>query len=82
VQWAAIRWARARGCRTYDMWGIPDEDEAVLEAQFQQRSDGLWGVYGFKRGWGGQVARTPGAWDRVCNPALYAAYRLALRLRR
>lgn len=82
VQWAAMRWARARGCVTYDMWGIPDEDEAVLEAQFQQRGDGLWGVYGFKRGWGGQVARTPGAWDRVYSPALYAAYRLALRLRR
>lgn len=82
AQWTAIRWAKARGCTTYDLWGIPDEDEASLEAQFEARSDGLWGVYGFKRGWGGQVVRSLDAWDYVYNPALYAAYRLALRLRR
>jgi lipid II:glycine glycyltransferase (peptidoglycan interpeptide bridge formation enzyme) len=61
------------------MWGIPDEDEAALEAGFETRSDGLWGVYGFKRGWGGQVARSLGAWDTVYNPLVYAAYGLALK---
>ena len=81
VQWAAIQWAKRRGCTTYDMWGIPDEDEAALEAQFEARGDGLWGVYGFKRGWGGQVVRSLGAWDFVYNPLVYAAYRLALRMR-
>lgn len=81
VQWAAIQWAKARGCTLYDLWGIPDEDEAALETQFQERSDGLWGVYGFKRGWGGQVARAQGAWDRVYNPLVYNAYKIALRLR-
>ncbi len=78
LQWDAIRWARERGCTTYDLWGIPDAEEAVLEAEFQQRSDGLWGVYGFKRGFGGQVVRTVGAWDRVYKPVWYTAYRLAL----
>ncbi len=81
VQWAAIQWAKARGCTTYDLWGIPDADEAVLEAQFQERSDGLWGVYGFKRGWGGKVVRSLGAWDKVYNPLVYNAYKAALRLR-
>jgi lipid II:glycine glycyltransferase (peptidoglycan interpeptide bridge formation enzyme) len=81
VQWAAIQWAKARGCVWYDMWGIPDEDEAALEAQFEARSDGLWGVYGFKRGWGGQVVRSLGAWDKVYNPLVYAAYRWALSQR-
>ena len=81
IQWAAIQWARARGCRYYDLWGVPDYDEATLEAQFKRRSDGLWGVYGFKRGWGGQVRRTLGAWDKACNPLVYAAYRAALRLK-
>jgi peptidoglycan pentaglycine glycine transferase (the first glycine) len=81
VQWAAIQWAKARGAAWYDMWGIPDEDEATLEAQFQSRSDGLWGVYGFKRGWGGQVLRSPGAWDKVYNSLVYAAYQLALKVR-
>lgn len=77
LQWEAIRWARQQGCTTYDMWGIPDEDEEVLEAQFQTRHDGLWGVYGFKRGFGGQVVRMVGAWDRVYRPVRYAAYKMA-----
>lgn len=81
VQWAAIQWAKAKGCTQYDMWGIPDADEATLEAQFESRSDGLWGVYGFKRGWGGAVVRSLGAWDKVYNPVIYAAYQLALKVR-
>lgn len=81
VQWKAIEWAKARGCQTYDLWGIPDEDESALEAQFEQRNDGLWGVYGFKRGWGGKVVRSAGAWDKVYNPLIYQAYKLALKAR-
>jgi lipid II:glycine glycyltransferase (peptidoglycan interpeptide bridge formation enzyme) len=81
VQWAAIQWARARGCRWYDLWGVPDADEADLEAQFQTRSDGMWGVYGFKRGWGGRVLRTPGAWDYIYRPLVYNLYKAALRVR-
>jgi lipid II:glycine glycyltransferase (peptidoglycan interpeptide bridge formation enzyme) len=82
AQWTAIQWAKVRGSTTYDLWGIPDEDEATLEAGFETRGDSLWGVYGFKRGWGGQIIRSLGAWDYAYNPALYAAYRVALRLRR
>lgn len=81
VQWAAIQWAKKRGCTAYDLWGIPDEDEATLEAQFESRSDDLWGVYGFKRGWGGQVVRSVGAWDKVYNPIIYSLYKLALKWR-
>ena len=81
IQWAAIQWAKRRGCQYYDLWGVPDNDEETLEAQFQARNDGLWGVYGFKRGWGGEVRRSLGAWDRARNPLLYAAYRAALALR-
>ncbi|MEW6578399.1 MAG: peptidoglycan bridge formation glycyltransferase FemA/FemB family protein [Chloroflexota bacterium] len=82
VQWAAIQWAKAGGARWYDLYGVPDAGPDELEAQFESRSDGLWGVYRFKRGWGGQVVRSAGAWDRVYNPALYALYRLAVRLLR
>jgi len=81
VQWEAIKWAQKRGCTLYDMWGIPDEDEATLEEQFQERSDGLWGVYRFKRGWGGDVVRTIGAWDFVYNQIIYMAYKTALKVR-
>ncbi len=82
VQWLAIQWAKARGCTVYDLWGIPDAPPETLEAQFESRSDGLWGVYGFKRGWGGEVVRSAGAWDKVYNPLIYAAYQMALRYRK
>lgn len=81
AQWHAIQWARARGCTVYDMWGIPDAPPDQLEAQFESRTDGLWGVYGFKRGWGGAIARTYGAWDYVYQPVIYAAYQIALNRR-
>lgn len=74
LQWEAILWARERGCPTYDLWGIPDEEEAVLEREFLKRSDGLWGVYRFKRGFGGQVVRYLGAYDYVYSPLLYWLY--------
>jgi peptidoglycan pentaglycine glycine transferase (the first glycine) len=75
LQWEAMRWARRCGCTEYDLWGVPDEDEAILEANFETRHDGLWGVYRFKRGFGGQLRRSIGAWERVYIPALYSLYR-------
>jgi peptidoglycan pentaglycine glycine transferase (the first glycine) len=82
LQWEAMRWAIAQGCTLYDLWGVPDVDETALEAQFASRSDGLWGVYRFKRGFGGQLRRAQGPWDRAYSPVLYALYRFWLRLRR
>lgn len=80
VQWAGIQWARAQGAQVYDMVGVPDADPDTLEAHFEERSDGLWGVYRFKRGWGGQVIRSAGTWDRVYNRLVYAGYRAGYRI--
>lgn len=74
LQWKAMKWAKAQGCDEYDLWGVPDEEEAALEASFETRRDGLWGVYRFKRGFGGELKRAVQAMDRVYNPLLYWAY--------
>ena len=74
LQWEAMRYAKAHGATLYDMWGIPDTSEEVLEAQFTERSDGLWGVYRFKRGFGGEVIRSAPAYVKVFNPLLYKVY--------
>ncbi len=74
LQWEAMKWARACGCEEYDLWGVPDEDESTLEADFEKRHDGLWGVYRFKRGFGGELKRAAQAMDRIYNPLLYWAY--------
>jgi len=85
LQWHAIRWARERGAREWDMWGIADargrhelaaqsgtaaeSDLAALDAA--ARRDPLDGVYRFKKGWGGRVVRTLPAFDRVFIPPAY-----------
>lgn len=81
LQWEAMRWARQQGCRTYDLWGIPDAPLAELEQDFTSRSDGLWGVYRFKRGFGGQLFRAAGPWDRVYNQPVYRLYNGWIRSR-
>jgi lipid II:glycine glycyltransferase (peptidoglycan interpeptide bridge formation enzyme) len=74
IQWAAICWAKSQGCTHYDLWGIPNANVATLEAEFTHRRAGLWGVYRFKRGFGGQVIKNVGAFDYVYKPLLYKIY--------
>jgi serine/alanine adding enzyme len=80
IQWQALQWARERGCRLYDFWGIPDAlgraamttDEAERERlEAEARNDELFGVYRFKKGFGGQIVRYLPAYDQVFMPALY-----------
>lgn len=65
LQWEAMRRAKALGCKTYNLWGAPDE---FVE------TDGLWNVFRFKEGLGGCVLRTIGAWDFTPSPLLYRMY--------
>jgi peptidoglycan pentaglycine glycine transferase (the first glycine) len=81
LQWQAMQWAKSHGCEEYDLWGVPDEGEATLEASFESRQEGLWGVYRFKRGFGGQLKRAAQAMDRVYNPLLYQVYLRTMRNR-
>ena len=78
--WEAIKWAKAQGCRTYDLWGIPDEvGQAVFDGKEPPRSDrtdGLWGVYRFKSGFSKKIVYYIGAYDYVYLPPLYALMKL------
>jgi lipid II:glycine glycyltransferase (peptidoglycan interpeptide bridge formation enzyme) len=65
LQWEAVRRAKAAGCRVYDLWGAPDTFD---------ESDRMWGVYRFKEGFGGEIVRTPGAWDYAPNRLWYRIY--------
>jgi lipid II:glycine glycyltransferase (peptidoglycan interpeptide bridge formation enzyme) len=80
LQWEAMLWAKSKGCTRYDLWGVPDHDEDYLENHFNDRQDGLWGVYRFKRGFGGSLVRSAGAFDRVYHRSMYFLYTLYIRL--
>ena len=69
LQWEAMRRAKAAGCKAYDLWGAPD----VFD-----ESDSIWGVFLFKKGLGGQVVRTLGAWDYPASRLLYKLYTQAI----
>lgn len=69
LQWTAVQWAKEQGCTVYDMWGAPDE---LVE------SDPLWGVYRFKRGFGGEFVEHIGAWDFPISHLGYWFYTAAM----
>lgn len=84
IQWEVIRWARERGCSSYDFWGVPDafgvaaqEPEQAERSRLEEQAkhDALYGVYRFKKGFGGRVVRYLPAYDRVLMPPLYALWR-------
>lgn len=80
LQWEAICRARAAGCTTYDFWAVPPalldrapvgtEGDALPEAEEHERGD-LWGVYRFKRGFGGKLIGYSGAYDYVYSRPRY-----------
>lgn len=88
LQWEAMRWARNKGCRTYDLWGIPDLEIATLEDSVKEgrtpdaAESPLYGVYRFKRGFGGEPVRYVGAYDQVYRPLLYRLLTWAWQQRR
>lgn len=88
LQWHAIRAARRAGCLRYDFWGVPDALGRRVAAGGAPEDEpegrgGLWGVWRFKRGFGGRVERVVGAWDVVLAPRRYAlAFGLRARLAR
>lgn len=75
LQFEAMLWARAKGCSKYDLWGVPDAELEALEDGFLQQKDGLWGVYRFKRGFGGELRRAVTPWQRIYQPLFYPIYR-------
>ena len=65
LQWAAMQWALAQGCATYDWWGAPDD--------LNDADDGMQGVWQFKQGFGAEFQPHIGAWDYVLAPVAYKA---------
>ena len=82
LQWEAMRRAKEQGLVRYDLWAVPAElaaaarpdaegyESELPEARIGDES-GLWGVYRFKRGFGGRLLSYSGAQDLVYSPPRY-----------
>ena len=65
LQWRAIQIAREHNCIEYDMFGIaPDVEE----------SHPMYGLYKFKRGFGGDIYHQLGCWDYPLEEDKYQYY--------
>jgi peptidoglycan pentaglycine glycine transferase (the first glycine) len=73
LQWTGMQWAKSKGAWYYNFRGIPDSLEEDQE---------LWGVYLFKRGFGGYPLRFLETHDLAYQPLLYETYRRLLDVKR
>lgn len=78
LHWAAIRWAKERGCTHYDLWGVPDAAATAAQSGHALPE----GLYQFKQGFGGTLVQYSRAFDLVFSRIKYAVYRRAMSLRR
>jgi lipid II:glycine glycyltransferase (peptidoglycan interpeptide bridge formation enzyme) len=75
IQFEAMRWARARGCRRYDLWGIPAVDPDSTKIDNGDRIAGTsgddWrGLYEYKTRFGGEIVEYPSTVERQYHPLL------------
>jgi len=62
LHWHVIQWAKAKGYKTYDLWGVPAHPK---------EGHPLFGVYRFKKGFGGEFRKFIGMHDLVFKPFWY-----------
>ena len=65
LQLKAIEDAKLTGCISYDLFGIPPNEDP---------SHPMAGLYQFKTGFGGQIIHRPGSWDYPCRPIVYRLF--------
>ncbi|HZU67701.1 MAG TPA: peptidoglycan bridge formation glycyltransferase FemA/FemB family protein [Ktedonobacteraceae bacterium] len=73
LQYRCIQWAKEKGCSYFDFRTIPE----VLEP-----GEEMWGVYEYKKGFGGFSRLNMPTQDYVYRPLIYNAWRKLVEVRR
>jgi lipid II:glycine glycyltransferase (peptidoglycan interpeptide bridge formation enzyme) len=73
LQYRCIQWAKTRGCSYFDFRTIPE----LLEP-----GEEMWGVYEYKKGFGGFSRLNMPTQDYVYRPLIYNAWRKSVEIRR
>ncbi len=73
LMWEMIKFGKAQGCTTFDMWGSlgPEPNE----------KDPWFGFHRFKKGYGGDLMEFLGTYDLVVDPPLYKIFNIGEKLR-
>ncbi len=67
LQWEMIRWALEKGCEIYDFRGVSGD---------LSPENPLYGLYRFKKGFGGDFTEFAGEFDMILKPAVAAAIKV------
>ncbi len=70
LQWSQALWAKERGYKFYDFWGISKIDD---------KNNKWYGFTRFKKGYGGFEVNFPGTFDMVYNKSAYSVYNFLKR---
>ena len=73
LQWKAMQDAKEMGCLSYDLFGIPPNEDP---------NHPMTGLYRFKTGFGGQIIHRPGTWDYRYKPFFYSLFGMAEGIRK
>ena len=73
LQFRCIQWAQAKGCSFFDFRTIPE----ILEP-----GEEMWGVYEYKKGFGGFSRLNMPTQDYIYRPIIYSAWRKLVEIRR
>jgi len=73
LQWKAMRDAKEAGCETYDLFGIPPNEDP---------NHPMAGLYRFKTGFGGKIIHRPGTWDYIYKNVFYYLFKAAEKMRK
>ncbi|GCE08060.1 lipid II:glycine glycyltransferase FemX [Dictyobacter aurantiacus] len=71
LQWTGLQWGREHGCTYYNFMGIP-----VDLSDEEGPKDPNWGVYTFKRGFGGYARCAMVSQEKAYNLPIYKLYGL------
>jgi len=73
LQWKAMQDAKEKGCKRYDLFGIPPNEDP---------NHPMAGLYRFKTGFGGQIIHRAGSWDYIYKSFYYNLFNFAEGLRK
>ena len=68
IQWHAIKYAAENGFKIYNFYGI--------EGNFKKENNPMYGVYEFKKGFGGRVVELIGEFDYIVSKPKYFLYKV------
>lgn len=76
LHWEVIKWAKSKGLKAYDLWGIPYIKD---ENSVPPKDHPLFGVWRFKKGFGGKIVRYPGTFDIPYSVMYYNVFEKGLK---